>query len=202
MRKTKEEAQKTRTALLDAALRSFHRKGYAATTLNDIAVEAGLTRGAIYWHFKNKREIFETLLEGFYDELDQIIQSALEQELSPIESIGWAMRNILLHVAANQRLRTIEELLLFKTEINSETAYLADEYQQRALQIKELISAYIIEGVEAGEIRNDIDPDTCAAAIISFLSGIKLTWLFSSEILDLNRSAEKLVDTFINGLRA
>jgi len=48
-RKTKEEAEKTRQLLLDCALTVFLRKGYSATTLNDIAEEANLTRGAVYW---------------------------------------------------------------------------------------------------------------------------------------------------------
>ena len=51
MRRTKEEAEQTRRALLDAGLRVFSRQGYAAIKLEDIAREAAVTRGAIYWHF-------------------------------------------------------------------------------------------------------------------------------------------------------
>ncbi|WP_272942305.1 TetR family transcriptional regulator [Kingella kingae] len=54
MRKTKEEAQKTRQHLLNAALEVFWRKGVTQASLHEIAVEAGVTRGALYWHFKNK----------------------------------------------------------------------------------------------------------------------------------------------------
>ena len=62
-RRTKEDAQKTREQLLDAAETVFHRKGVSKTSLNDIAEEAGLTRGALYWHFKNKHDVFEAMLE-------------------------------------------------------------------------------------------------------------------------------------------
>ncbi len=57
MRKTKEEAAETRQALLRAALAVFSRQGYAATRLEDVAHEAGVTRGAIYWHFKSKADL-------------------------------------------------------------------------------------------------------------------------------------------------
>ena len=53
-RRTKEEALATRHALLDAAERVFGRRGVARTSLVEIAEEAGVTRGAVYWHFKDK----------------------------------------------------------------------------------------------------------------------------------------------------
>lgn len=66
MRKTKTEAQKTRQHLLDAALEVFWRDGVTRASLQAIAQEADVTRGALYWHFKNKEDLFETLFEQQY----------------------------------------------------------------------------------------------------------------------------------------
>ncbi|WP_369589074.1 multidrug efflux system transcriptional repressor MtrR [Kingella oralis] len=66
MRKTKTEAQKTRQHLLDAALEVFWCDGVTRASLQAIAQEAGVTRGALYWHFKNKEDLFETLFEQQY----------------------------------------------------------------------------------------------------------------------------------------
>jgi len=66
MRKTKTEAQKTRQHLLDAALEVFWRDGVTRASLQAIAQEASVTRGALYWHFKNKEDLFETLFEQQY----------------------------------------------------------------------------------------------------------------------------------------
>ena len=63
MRRTKEDAALTRETVLDAALAVFSRQGYAATTLDHIAQEAGVTRGAIYWHFGGKAELYNALVE-------------------------------------------------------------------------------------------------------------------------------------------
>ncbi|MGF1702713.1 TetR family transcriptional regulator [Photobacterium makurazakiensis] len=60
-RKSKEEAEQTRLLLLDTAMKVFCEKGLVKTTLASIATEAGLTRGAIYWHFKDKADLFEAL---------------------------------------------------------------------------------------------------------------------------------------------
>ena len=66
MRKTKTEATRTRQHLLDAALEVFWRDGVTRASLQAIAQQAGVTRGALYWHFKNKEDLFETLFEQQY----------------------------------------------------------------------------------------------------------------------------------------
>ena len=62
-RKTKEDALATRELILDAAERVFHQRGVSRTSLQEIAKDAGLTRGAIYWHFENKGELFHAMME-------------------------------------------------------------------------------------------------------------------------------------------
>ena len=77
-RKTKDDAQLTSAALLDAAERVFFENGVASTTLNDIAAAAGMTRGAIYWHFKDKADLLRAMfvramlpMEAMLKELEQ-----------------------------------------------------------------------------------------------------------------------------------
>lgn len=61
MRKTKEEAKKTRIKILTAAEALFYKQGVALSTLEQIAAKADLTRGAVYWHFKSKKEVCDAL---------------------------------------------------------------------------------------------------------------------------------------------
>ena len=65
-RRTKEDAEKTRQALMKTALQLFFKKGVTATTLNDIAKAAGVTKGAFYWHFKNKLELIQAIEQDQY----------------------------------------------------------------------------------------------------------------------------------------
>src|SRR5262245_17443620 len=62
-RRTKEEALETRTRILDAAESVFYERGVANASLEEIAVEAKVTRGAIYWHFKDKAELFDAMMQ-------------------------------------------------------------------------------------------------------------------------------------------
>src|SRR5688500_9102310 len=74
VRKTKEEAQATRSALLDAAELLFHARGVSRTSLNDIAHAAGMTRGAIYWHFADKADLFNAMMMRVTLPLEETVQ--------------------------------------------------------------------------------------------------------------------------------
>jgi TetR/AcrR family acrAB operon transcriptional repressor len=83
MRKTKEEAQETRAAILQSALDTFYEKGYSKTTFDEIAKRIGYTKGAIYWHFRNKPDLVAALINDYIENKTKYIQSKLPK----IESI-------------------------------------------------------------------------------------------------------------------
>ncbi|WP_311195329.1 TetR family transcriptional regulator [Suttonella sp. R2A3] len=80
MRRTKAEAEQTRQSLLDAALALFSEQGYESTSLAEIARTAGTTRGAIYWHFKNKADMLNALSEAHTQELFAAIEPSGDHE--------------------------------------------------------------------------------------------------------------------------
>lgn len=61
-RRTKEDALKTRQLLIESAIQQFALRGVTSTTLADIADAAGVTRGAVYWHFASKAELFNEMV--------------------------------------------------------------------------------------------------------------------------------------------
>ena len=62
MRKTKEEAEATRQAILQSAMDTFYEKGYSKTTFDEIAKRINLTKGAVYWHFRNKPDLIAAII--------------------------------------------------------------------------------------------------------------------------------------------
>lgn len=72
-RRTKEEAAATRELLLDTAERMFLQRGVGRTSLNDIAHAAGLTRGAVYWHFEDKTALYNALMDRFSDSCQAVL---------------------------------------------------------------------------------------------------------------------------------
>lgn len=61
MKRTKAEAEQTRDAIIAAAITVFLERGFSRATFDEIARTAGVTRGAVYWHFNSKLEIFDAL---------------------------------------------------------------------------------------------------------------------------------------------
>jgi AcrR family transcriptional regulator len=76
--KKAERAQLSRQALIDSARRLFEEKGYAATSTEELLAETGLTRGALYHHFKDKRALFEAVCDVMHAELVDVIEHAIQ----------------------------------------------------------------------------------------------------------------------------
>ena len=83
-RRTKEDTQATRAALLDAAERVFQERGVSRTTLAEIATEAGVTRGALYWHFKDKADLFNAMMERVILPLESDWKALQESQGDPL----------------------------------------------------------------------------------------------------------------------
>ena len=86
-RRTKEEALATRHRLLDAAELLFQAQGVSNTSLQQIAERAGATRGAIYWHFKDKADLFDAMMERVKLPLEAAARNADESIQDPLDAI-------------------------------------------------------------------------------------------------------------------
>ena len=78
MRRSKEDSEQTRAAILDAAARMFCEKGYAATTVESIARAAGVTRGAFYWHFRDRSDVLGALHGRSFLPQERFLTAAIE----------------------------------------------------------------------------------------------------------------------------
>ena len=83
MRKSKEDTQLTREKIIESAFESFFELGYAETSLSLIAENAGMTRGAIYWHFKDKNELYREVVKIAAEKADVVkFAYSLSEDLS------------------------------------------------------------------------------------------------------------------------
>ncbi len=101
-RRTKEEAQQTRCHIMSTALDLFCSHGLAKTSLTDIARAAELTRGAIYWHFKNKEELFVSLWEELCQPLSHQLDACVsELEPDPLGKLRTFLKEVLVKICTN-----------------------------------------------------------------------------------------------------
>ncbi len=90
-----EYAEITRQALLDSALELFIQKGFSKTSIEDIVLQARVTRGALYHHFKSKEEIFIKLYKGLVEQLVTVIETAIKDIDDPWEKASGGCRAFL-----------------------------------------------------------------------------------------------------------
>lgn len=134
-RKTKQQALETRQHILDVAIRLFSQQGVSATSLAQIAQAAGVTRGAIYWHFKNKSDLFSEIWE-----LSESSISDLESEYRakfPDDPLS-VLREILVYIleatVVEERRRLMMEIIFHKCEFVGEMAVV--QQAQRSLSLE------------------------------------------------------------------
>jgi TetR/AcrR family acrAB operon transcriptional repressor len=202
MRKTKEEAAVTRNALLDAALRVFSRQGYESTRLEDIADEAGFTRGAIYHHFGGKVELYHALVSERFGRSNQMIHELIEQGGTPLEIMRRVLVRSLQYLEEDADYRAVQELVTFKTGILPELEVGMNIKKQQLEAFLGYITSLVVQGMEMGEIVRGKDPRDVAIAIIGMMNGVSLLWLFDPKLFSLKKRAEGIVDSFLGGIRS
>lgn len=182
MRRTKEEAQRTRRNIMRAALNTFYRRGIARTTLEQVATAAGVTRGAIYWHFSNKRDLVFAIREDvtlpLADRIDVTLLS--EAAVPPLQRIEQFLSDIIELIEHDGKTRRTFEVMQFKCEYVDELGKELQEYCRKNTALLSTLTQVYSEARERGEMRADIEPALAALETTVFLSGLLRLWLLNT----------------------
>ena len=139
VRKTKENAELTRQRIIDAAREVFLVRGVSKSTLEHIATEAEVTRGAVYWHFKDKTEIFHALRNQVFlpliDRMDDTL--ATESNVDPLTQIENSLCDTIHALNQDIVMRQIYEIMMTKCEYVGEFATVLQEIINNCSSITE-----------------------------------------------------------------
>ena len=201
MRRTKEEAAVTRATLLKTALSIFSAKGYSAATLDDVAKAAKMTRGAIYWHFKSKADLYNTLVEEVSARGAAVVQQAVAEGGTLIEILRRVFVRQCALIEEDKEARAVMELALFKTGLDPELQAGRKKQLEAGNALITGITDAMRQGVAQGVLRSDIDPADMARAFIAFENGAIQVWLASPKSFSLKTSAESFSNILTAGLQ-
>ena len=181
---------------------TFSQKGYASTTLVNIAKEAEVTRGAIYWHFGSKAELYNTLIREYSDRGISIMQQAVSEGGTLLDILKRVFVRQLQAVADDADLRALIELQLFKTGLVPE---LEEGHQQQiaaSIGLIEMMAGIMKQGIDTGLLRSDTDPKEIAISYLAFQNGLIHLWLIAPNEFSLKDSAERFAELFMQSLAA
>lgn len=193
-RKTKQQAQETRQHILDVAMRLFSRQGVSSTSLADIAQAAGVTRGAIYWHFKNKSDLFSeiwALSESSISDLETEYRAKFPDD--PLSVLREVLVYVLEATVVEERRRLMMEIIFHKCEFVGEMAVLQGAQRNLCLESYDRIEHTLNECMKAKLLPANLLTRRAAVLMRAYISGIMENWLFAPQSFDLKKEARDYV---------
>lgn len=206
-RRTKEEALATRHRLLDAAEHLFQARGVSRTSLQDIARRAGVTRGAVYWHFKDKADLFNAMMERVTLPMEESFHhEAADPEnedavnISALGHIRQATLNALRQIATDAQTRRVFEVATQKVEYVQEL----QAVRQRHLAVRDGFLTRIERSISAAALHAGLQlpvPAPMAArGLHALLDGLIQNWLLDPKAFDLLEIGQRVIDIYLCGL--
>jgi AcrR family transcriptional regulator len=192
------DTAETRARIIQAALECFSRSGYNQTTMDDVVAASGLSKGTLYWHFKNKEDLLESAIRALFEEyfgadplahLSDLTTAseklrALAQETVEASTQASGMFNLFIEYWASSSQRTQDDHV----------------WIEFLLQYKDLLVNIIETGIDIGEFK-PTDADALAWSILAAYDGLAAYIMFKPDI-NLPRISATFVDTLLQGLEA
>jgi AcrR family transcriptional regulator len=200
LRRTKQEAEITRKKILDSSAKIFSTYGYAASSLEDIAKQADVTRGAIYWHFQNKAHILQSLIIERFSIIYEIIETVLAENINSLIKLKKILITLLKALESNQKLREILTIIIFKVEVVPEIEYQMKGKKKENRNRIEIIHTLVKQAQNEKLINQELDSYTVATSLNCFFEGIITQWLTDPSLFSPAEQAEGMIELFFKGI--
>jgi TetR/AcrR family transcriptional regulator, acrAB operon repressor len=203
VRRTKEDSEQTRRQILDAARGVFARQGVTRTTLEQIARAAGVTRGAIYWHFADKTELFYAMREQV--SLPMVDRTGFAwfpaDTADPLGSVERFLMGVLAALTGDAATRETFQIMGFKCEYVGDLERELDLHNSRCAELYTKLTAVYRRAERAGQLRKGLKPAPAALATCSFLVGLVRLWLLDKNGKRVRSKSKSVVKSHVESLR-
>jgi len=201
LKRTKAEAELTRQTIIEAGLILFSEQGVTQTSLVEIATRAGVSRGAVYWHFDNKWEIFDAILSRYSTRIDELAGAGQEEsESDPLGRLSELLHFIFCNVATREDFRNIFKIFLRERFMR--------ETKQVPPRIREFIDKAMADKIKTLEnakrkrqLPGDLDTLAGSQMIHIMLEGIVSSWLQEPDAYDLEQESPRFVEAIFAVLK-
>ena len=191
----------TRASLLESALDIMSEKPFASVSMTEIARGGDLSKGALYWHFKNKHD----LLVGVVENMNAKVEEELAASLASLESVGGLRayyREQLEKSARSEEFRKMHQLMLRREEWPKELRERVLDIVKRHLEQERVMIERLLESArEEGRIREDIPSRDLSMLITAIFHGIFIFQVSDFFHFDFSRYADFVFDAIEKELR-
>jgi AcrR family transcriptional regulator len=187
----------TRTQILQSALICFSEKGFHQTTMDDIVSKSGLSKGALYWHFKSKQELFIALVEWFILQMGEQFDHAWADDMSAADKIR-SMAEISL--AGSEQLVPFVKVFLDFWAQTPEDEQLRQIFAGIIGEYESKLEEIINEGIANGEFQPVDNPRNLSLALFAMFDALFLYYTLLGDKVDMHGAAKSAVDVMLAGL--
>lgn len=191
------EREAHRREILEAAGRVFARKGFAAATMDEIAQEAEFSKAALYFYFKNKEELFLSLIHEKFNSLGEKLRRVTSSEDSPDVKIGDLVR---IHLEAFEEDKEFFQIIASEhPRLDAEVGNrLRQDIRGRYVRYIDMIEDVMREGVEEGVLR-DVPPRLLALALTGIVHSFTAQWVLTGGEESLTDKGHIILELFFHG---
>jgi TetR/AcrR family acrAB operon transcriptional repressor len=198
-RRTKAEAEQTRQRIINAARKVFYQSGVGRSTLEEIAKAAGVTRGAVYWHFENKTDLFFAMRAQvtlpLIDRVDSMLQSGWEED--PLRGIEAALNEFLTILETDEATREVFRIIKLRCEYVDEFAGVLAEINNSQSGFAEQLALAYQHARDKGVLREGLDPRAMAQDTTVFMAGLLQRWLSDSAAGPIASNARRMIEAHV-----
>jgi len=195
VRKTKEEALETRRRILDAATAVFDKRSWKDVTLEDVATAAGVTRGAVYWHFAGKECLFDAVCKA--TPLPAELIDAGVDEWCGDDPLGYfreACLGLLAEVAATQGADEVYSSPSNREELLDPAGSLLLRHRTSVERSRQSLQHILTAAVGRGQLPATLDTELGARLLHGIVAGLLGDWLLKPNSFDLVAQGERALD--------
>jgi AcrR family transcriptional regulator len=197
MKKTKEDALLTKQRITEKAVELFIQHGFSKTTLDEIALQANVTRGAIYWHFKDKLDILNDLIETQHENFSHFLQNLLNDNSPSFNKIQKIIEEIVRHFFETKSFQNFIELTWFKieyTELSNLKTTKTELTQYFIHNFRHLVK----EVQDLGEIKENINDSDIAITITNMINGMYRLYFMLPDQINTKEEAMRSFTSYLN----
>ncbi|MGL4316189.1 MAG: TetR family transcriptional regulator [Pseudomonas sp.] len=201
MRRTKEQAEQTRVAILAAAEQLFLEKGVAHSTLEQISRAAGVTRGAVYWHFQNKAHLFHEMLNQIRLPAEQMsLRLSGCNGIDPLLSLRELCIEAVENLGRDEQKRRIFTILLHRCEFTDELREAEQRHNAFINQFIELVENLFNRDDCRARLQPGITPRLASRALHALIVGLFSDWTRDPQLFDPLCDTAGMIDAQLRGL--
>jgi TetR/AcrR family acrAB operon transcriptional repressor len=198
---TKEDALQTRNALIDAAELVFESRGVAGTALQEVAETAGVTRGAVYWHFKDKVDLFNAMMDRAILPFEQQwLAASPDDATEPLVRLRSVLCDILRTTATDSRLQRVLAISTQKVEYVGEINGIRDRHLRIREQALRRIEGLLRLAAKSQQLAPGVSVSFAARMLHALVDGLISNWMLDRSAFDLRRVGQVAVEQLLCGL--